>query len=204
MSILDKLKVKVNSILISGRKDETLTYSKYVKNEETGKGVDEELNERVKKTDELETAQLKDGSVTRPKLAEGSVDATKMDSDLMNMIETATGLPDNLVKQFEDHSENLAKLNDTVYPITLGLTVSPNVSTMQTEVKYSVTSDGKPFTPDTLMLEKQINDTTNKVLANTPFSSATLDTPIEGARETFKLSVTKQGRTGKSLSLIHI
>ena len=193
-------KKKYNSIMISGRKDETLTYSRYIKDEESGESVKETLDKKVNTTDELETQQIKDGAITRPKLAEGSVDATKMDSDLMNIIEAAVGIPENLIKQFENHSENLAKLNDTVYPITLGFSINPNVGSMQTDVRYSIISDGKPLIPDTLLISKQINDATPKSLSNTPASSGNLSTLIEGAREIFKFEVGKKGRTGKSTS----
>lgn len=193
-------KKKYNSILISGRKDETLTYSRYIKDEESGESVKETLDRKVNVSDELETHQIKDGAITRPKLAEGSVDATKMDSDLMNIIEAAVGIPENLIKQFEDHSENLDKLNDTVYPITLGFSLTPNVGTMQTDVRYTIISDGKPLIPDTFLISKQINDATPNTLSDTPASSGNLSTPIEGAREIFKLEVGKKGRTGKSTS----
>lgn len=193
-------KKKYNSILISGRKDETLTYSRYIKDEESGESVKDTLDRKVNVSDELETQQIKDGAITRPKLAEGSVDATKMDSDLMNIIEAAVGIPENLIKQFENHSENLAKLNDTVYPITLGFSINPNVVSMQTDVRYSIISDGKPLVPDTFLISKQINDATPKSLSNTPASSGNISTPIEGAREIFKFEVGKKGRTGKSTS----
>ena len=96
--------------------------------------------------------------------------------------------------------ENLAKLNDTVYPITLGFIINPNISTMQTDVRYSITSDGKPLVPDTLIVSKQINDATPKSLSNTPASSGNISTPIEGSREIFKFEVDKNGRTSKSTS----
>lgn len=96
--------------------------------------------------------------------------------------------------------ENLAKLNDTVYPITLGFIINPNVSTMQTDVRYSITSDSKPLVPDILLVSKQINDATPKSLSNTPASSGNISTPIEGSREIFKFEVGKNGRTGKSTS----
>ena len=96
--------------------------------------------------------------------------------------------------------ENLAKLNDTVYPITLGFSLTPNIGTMHTEIRYSVSSDNKPLVPDTLLISKQINDATPKALSNTPASSGNLSTPIEGAREIFKFEVGKNGRTGKSTS----
>lgn len=233
-------KKKYNSILVSGRKDQTLTYSKYVKDEESGESVKESLDKKVNVTDELETQQIKDGAITNEKMATDSVGNTnlqdgsvsnekledesitneklaensitkdklkdntigveKLDPELRQTINAATGLPENLVETIQNVDENLAKLNDTVYPITLDFTITPNVGTMQTEVKYSVSSEGKPFMPDTLQISKQANDGLFKVLSNTPSTGGTLSDAIEGAREIFKFSVEKKGRTGKSTS----
>ena len=71
-------KKKYNSILTSGRKDNTLTYSKYVKDEESGESVKESLDKMVNKTDKLRTEQLENESVTSEKLAENSVDGRKV------------------------------------------------------------------------------------------------------------------------------
>ena len=233
-------KKKYNSILISGRKDETLTYSRYIKDEESGESVKETLDKKVNVSDELETHQIKDGAITNEKLAADSVgngniqdgsvsnekledesvtneklavnsitkdklkDKTigveKLDPELRQTIAAATGLPEELVESIQNVDKNLAKLNDTVYPITLGFSINPNVGSMQTDVRYSIISDGKPLVPDTLLISKQINDATPKALSNTPASSGNLSTPIEGAREIFKFEVGKKGRTGKSTS----
>ena len=233
-------KKKYNSILISGRKDETLTYSRYIKDEESGESVKETLDKKVNVSDELETHQIKDGAITNEKLAADSVgngniqdgsvsnekledesvtneklavnsitkdklkDKTigveKLDPELRQTIAAATGLPEELVESIQNVDKNLAKLNDTVYPITLGFSINPNVGSMQTDVRYSIISDGKPLVPDTLLISKQINDATPKALSNTPASSGNLSTPIEGAREIFKFEVGKNGRTGKSTS----
>lgn len=233
-------KKKYNSILISGRKDETLTYSRYIKDEESGESVKETLDKKINVSDELETQQIKDGAITNEKLAADSVgngniqdgsvsndkledgsvtneklavnsitkdklkDRTigveKLDPELRQTIAAATGLPEELVESIQNVDENLAKLNDTVYPITLGFSINPNVGSMQTDVRYSIISDGKPLVPDTLLISKQINDAAPKALSNTPASSGNLSTPIEGAREIFKFDVGKNGRTGKSTS----
>lgn len=66
-------KKKYNSILISGRKDETLTYSKYIKDEESGESVKETIDKKVNVSDELETQQIKNGAITNEKLAADSV-----------------------------------------------------------------------------------------------------------------------------------
>lgn len=233
-------KKKYNSILISGRKDQTLTCSKYVKDEESGESVKESLDKKVNVTDKLETQQIKDGAITNEKMAAGSVGNTnlqngsvsnekledgsitneklaensitkdklkdntigveKLDQELRQAINAATGLPEDLVETIQNVDVSIAKLNDTVYPITLGFTIIPNVDTMQTDVRYSIISDGKPLIPDTLLISKQINDATPKSLSNTPASNGTLSTQIEGAREIFKFEVDKKGRTGKSTS----
>lgn len=233
-------KKKYNSILISGRKDQTLTYSRYVKDEESGESVKESLDKKVNVTDELTTQQIKDGAITNEKLAADSVGNTnmqdgsvsnekledgsitneklaensitkdklkdntigveKLDQELRQAINAATGLPDDLVETIQNVDVSIAKLNDTVYPITLGFTINPNVGTMQTDVHYSIISDGKPLIPDTLLVSKQINDATQKSLSDTPASSGNLSTPIEGAKEIFKFAVEKKGRTGKSTS----
>ena len=71
-------KKKYNSILVSGRKDQTLTYSKYVKDEESGESVKESLDKKVNTTDELTTQQIKDGAITNEKMAADSVGNTNL------------------------------------------------------------------------------------------------------------------------------
>ena len=171
--------------IAEGAIDETLV--------KDGSIVNSKLSKNAVSTDKIEN-----GSVTNDKLASGTLKIDKFDPELRKVIESATGLPDNLVGMIQDVDENLAKLNDTVYPIILGFTITPNVGTMQTEVRYSVSSDNKPLVPDTSIISKQINDNAPKNLSDTPSSGGTLSTTIEGAREIFKYVVTKEGRTGKS------
>ena len=173
--------------IAEGAVDETLV--------KDGSIVNSKLSKNAVSTDKIEN-----GSVTNDKLASGTLKIDKFDPELRKAIESATGLPDNLVGMIQDVDESLAKLNDTVYPIILGFTITPNVGTMQTEIRYSVTSDNKPLVPDTSIISKQINDNAPKNLSDTPSSGGTLSTQIEGAREIFKYAVTKQGRTGKSTS----
>ena len=173
--------------IAEGAVDETLV--------KDGSIVNSKLSKNAVSTDKIEN-----GSVTNEKLASGTLKIDKFDPELRKAIESATGLPDNLVGMIQDVDESLAKLNDTVYPIILGFTITPNVGTMQTEIRYSVTSDNKPLVPDTSIISKQINDNAPKNLSDTPSSGGTLSTQIEGAREIFKYAVTKKGRTGKSTS----
>lgn len=67
-------KKKYNGTIISGRKDETLTYSRYIKDEETGESVKQILDKKVNSNDKLESQQIKDGAITNEKLAANSVD----------------------------------------------------------------------------------------------------------------------------------
>ena len=173
--------------IAEGAVDETLV--------KDGSIINSKLSKNAVSTDKIEN-----GSVTNEKLASGTLKIDKFDPELRKAIESATGLPDNLVEMIQDVDESLAKLNDTVYPIILSFTITPNVGTMQTEIRYSVTSDNKPLVPDTSIISKQINDNAPKNLSETPSSGGTLSTTIEGAREIFKYAVTKKGRTGKSTS----
>lgn len=186
-----KEKIADQSVDNSKLSPEAVTYDK-VKNKAI---TTEKLNDRAVTTEKVE-----EKAITNDKIADGTLKKDKLDPELRKAIESATGLPDELVGMIQDVDENLAKLNDTVYPIILGFTITPNVGTMQTEVRYSVSSDNKPLVPDTSIISKQINDNAAKNISTTPSSGGTLSTPIEGAREIFKYAVTKKGRTGKSTS----
>ncbi len=205
----DKLKDK--SVITEKLNDRAVTTEKVEEKAITNPKLgDQSVDGRVVREASLEskhfanesvtTEKVARKSITNDKIADGTLKKDKLDPELRKAIESATGLPDELVGMIQDVDENLAKLNDTVYPITLGLTITPNVGTMQTEVKYSVSSDNKPLVPDTSIISKQINDNAPKNLSETPSSGGTLSTPIEGAREIFKYAVTKKGRTSKSTS----
>lgn len=140
-------KKKYNSILVSGRKDQTLTYSKYVKDEESGESVKESLDKKVNVTDELTTQQIKDGaitnekmaadsvgnsnlqdgsvsnekledgsitneklaenSITKDKLKDNTIGIEKLDPELRQTINAATGLPENLVETIQNIDDTL-------------------------------------------------------------------------------------------------
>lgn len=167
---------------------------------DTSQVVNESIVNSKLAKDAVSTEKILDESVTNEKMAKDSITMDKLDKELRQVFSAATNLPEDLIKTIQDVDINLAKLNDTVYPITLGFTLNSNVGTMQTDVKYSVSSDGKPFMPDTLQISKQANDGLFKVLTNTPSTGGTLSDAIEGAREIFKFAVEKKGRTGKSTS----
>lgn len=162
--------------------------------------IDESIVNRKLSKDSVSTEKLQDGSVTNDKVAKDSLTKDKLDPELRKALDAAVGLPDDLVTMIQDVDKNLNKLNDTVYPIVLGFTINPNVSTMKTDIVYSVKSDNEYLVPDTLSITKKVNDTAETILTNYPTSNSSLTTPIQGAREVFKFAVEKEGRTGKSTS----
>ena len=113
-------KKKYNSILVSGRKDETLTYSKYVKDEESGESVKESLDKKVNVTDELTTQQIKDGAITNEKMAADSVTTAKIadgnvtTEKIKDKNVTNEKLADNSVsnEKIKDKSVTNSKLGD--------------------------------------------------------------------------------------------
>ena len=205
----DKLKDK--SVITEKLNDRAVTTEKVEEKAITNPKLgDQSVDGRVVREASLETKHFANESVTtekvarksitNDKIADGTLKKDKLDPELRKTIESATGLSSELIEMIQDVDENLAKLSDTVYPITLGFTITPNVGTMQTDVRYSVSSDNKPLVPDTLQVSKQANDGLFKVLTNSPSSGGTLSDAIEGAREVFKFAVEKKGRTGKSTS----
>ena len=205
----DKLKDK--SVITEKLNDRAVTTEKVEEKAITNPKLgDQSVDGRVVREASLETKHFANESVTtekvarksitNDKIADGTLKKDKLDPELRKTIESATGLSSELIEMIQDVDENLAKLNDTVYPIILGFTITPNVGTMQTEVRYSVSSDNKPLVPDTLQVSKQANDGLFKVLTNSPSSGGTFSDAIEGAREIFKYAVEKKGRTGKSTS----
>ena len=146
------------------------------------------------------TDKIKDSSVTNAKLADNSLTINKFDPELRKSLQAATGLPGNLLEMVQDVDISIAELQDTVFPITLGFSVTPDVKAMQTAIAFSVQSKGSPFLPDTLKISKTVNNGVTTLLTDSPSSSGSLSTPISGAKEQFTFEVTKEGRTGKSTS----
>lgn len=143
-------------------------------------------------------SKIQNGAITNDKIAQDSLTKDKFDPELRKVLDAATGLPDELITMIQDVDKNLNKLNDTVYPIVPELSISPNVLTMKTDVTYSVKSGNEYLVPDILSITKKVNDTAETILSNYPISNSSLTTPIQGAREIFKFSVTKEGKTSQS------
>lgn len=177
----------------------------------TDKIATAQVQERNIAPDSVTTPKLVNASVTTPKIADACVTNAKMapdtltlekfDPELRNAIKAATGLPEDLIKMIQDVDQTLDTLNDTVFPISLGFSVSPNVNSMSTTINYFCSCKGQPFLPDTLTIAKAVDDeSTLHILADKPVESGSVTTPIEGAREVFTYTVGKEGRTGKSTS----
>lgn len=102
--------VKYNNTLVSGRADETLTYTKYVKDESSGKSTKELLDEKVNKTDQLGTTQIADKAITTEKLDAASVTTDKVaDANI-----TTSKLADSSVEteKINNSAVTTDKLND--------------------------------------------------------------------------------------------
>ena len=72
--------VKYGNILVSSRKDETLTYTKFIKDMDSGKSLPTLLDEKVGWADQIKTDNLSDSSVTTEKIADYAVTTPKIDS----------------------------------------------------------------------------------------------------------------------------
>lgn len=192
-------KLAESSVETSKIKNKAITNDKMAQDSvNTEQVVDESIVNRKLSKNSVSTEKLQDGSVTNEKMAKDSLTKDKLDPELRKALDAAVGLPDELVTMIQDVDKNLNKLNDTVYPIVLGFTINSNVNPMKTDVIYSVKSDNEYLVPDTLNITKKVNDETETILTNYPTSNSNLATPIQGAREIFKLSVTKEGRTSQS------
>lgn len=179
--------------------DENVTNEKLAGNSvSTSKIKNESVTAEKLAESSVVESKIQNGAITNDKIAQDSLTKDKFDPELRKALDAATGLPDELVTMIQDVDKNLNKLNDTVYPIILGFTINPNVNTMKTDVVYSVKSDNEYLVPDTLSITKKVNDTAETILTNYPTSNSSLVTPIQGAREIFKFSVTKEGRTSQS------
>lgn len=142
------------------------------------------------------TDKVKTKSITNDKIADGTLTLDKFDEDLRDAINSATGMPEDLIKKVQDLTENVAELQDSEFPMVLSLNASNNTALTTTTIKYGVTVKSKPFVPDMLDLRK--GDT---ILTNAPVASGSVETPIQSNREVFTFTVAKEGRTTKVASL---
>ena len=110
-----------NNTLVSGAADETLTYTRYVKDESSGKSTKELLDEKVNKTDQLGTTQIDNKAVTTEKLADQSVDNSKIAPDAVtcDKIKNGSVIPDKIgegavtTKKIETKAVTNEKIGDS-------------------------------------------------------------------------------------------
>lgn len=144
------------------------------------------------------TEKIDDNAVTNEKIADSTLTLDKFDDNLKDAIEAATGLPSDVLEQFQNLSEDIADLQDSVYPITLSMNIAFD-GTYHT-VNFSVRNRGEAFVGDTLSLTKTLGSGEVITLTNIPTAGGTVQSPIEYNKEIFKLEVGANGHTAKNTS----
>lgn len=113
-------KTKYGGTLVSSRKDETLTYTRYVKDEESGESVQEMLDKKFNKADKVTTDMLADGSVTTKKIADESITNDKIANGAVDAdkIEDHCILPMHISGTLQDLLFSIFLARDGSYPMT--------------------------------------------------------------------------------------
>lgn len=135
-----------NNTLVSGAADETLTYTRYVKDESSGKSTKELLDGKVNKTDQLGTTQIADKAVTTEKLENESVTTDKLDAASVTTDKvadsniTTSKLADSSVEteKINNKAVTTDKLNDGAVNNTK---LSPNAVTSEKIKDESITTE---------------------------------------------------------------
>lgn len=144
------------------------------------------------------TEKIDNNAVTNEKIADNTLTLDKFDDNLKGAIEAATGLPSDVLEQFQNLSEDIADLQDSVYPITLSMNIAFG-GTYHT-VNFSVKNRGEAFVGDTLSLTKTLGSGAVITLTNIPTAGGTAQSQVESNREIFKLEVGAKGHTAKNIS----
>lgn len=144
------------------------------------------------------TEKIDNNAVTNEKIADNTLTLDKFDDNLKGAIEAATGLPSDILEQFQNLSEDIADLQDSVYPITPSMNIAFG-GTYHT-VNFSVRNRGEAFVGDTLSLTKTLGSGAVTTLTNIPAADGTAQSQVESNREIFKLEVGAKGHTAKSIS----
>ena len=144
------------------------------------------------------TEKIDNNAVTNEKIADNTLTLDKFDDNLKGAIEAAIGLPSDILEQFQNLSEDIADLQDSVYPITLSMNIAFG-GTYHT-VNFSVRNRGEAFVGDTLSLTKTLGSGAVITLTNIPTAGGTAQSQVESNREIFKLEVGAKGHTTKNIS----
>lgn len=109
--------VRINSTLVSGRADATLTYSQYVKHEDSGKSVREVLNAKRDKDVLIETDDLANLSITIEKVAEevwNKIKSEYLRLDGTTKMQADLNLANNSIQNIESVVANELKGRDAL------------------------------------------------------------------------------------------
>lgn len=109
--------VRINSTLVSGRADATLTYSQYVKHEDSGKSVREVLNAKRDKDVLIETDDLANLSITIEKVAEevwNKIKSEYLRLDGTTKMQADLNLANNSIQNIQSVVANELKGRDTL------------------------------------------------------------------------------------------
>lgn len=140
-------------------------------------------------------SKLADKSITNDKVANNTLTLEKLDADLRDAIEAATGLPSDLLEKVQNLTEDVAELQDSEFPITLYLQVNYKPSTDMANVTYSVNRKGQSLVPDTMILKSG-----NETLLNTPSSGGMVQALVTHNMHIVTLDVT-YGKMSKQASI---
>lgn len=109
--------VRINSTLVSGRADATLTYSQYVKHEDSGKSVREVLNAKRDKDVLIKTDDLANLSITIEKVAEevwNKIKSEYLRLDGTTKMQADLNLANNSIQNIESVVANELKGRDAL------------------------------------------------------------------------------------------
>lgn len=191
--------LKDGSIKTRHLRDKAVTANKMAEDSVLTTAIkDKNVTEEKLADSAVTTNKLGNSAVTNEKIADNTLTLDKFDDNLKDAIEAATGLPSDILEQFQNLSENVADLQDSVYPITLSMNIAFG-GTYHT-VNFSVRNRGEAFVGDTLSLTKTLGSGAVITLTNMPTADGTAQSQVESNREIFKLEVGAEGHTAKSTS----
>lgn len=212
-------KIKNGSVSASKVKEDAITTSKIVNQAVTN----EKLDALSVSTDKIRNysvtnEKLSDNSITNPKIVDYSVsnekisDNTisyeKLNTPLKDLIGTATGLPTDLIEKIQYMSDDIAEIQDSIYPITLSISSALNSEQDEKDktlyyydVQFSVRYKGAAFVGDTTKVLEYNNDDSPGTVWDKAASDGSIKAPLDSGKTTFKLEVTSEGHTSKSASV---
>jgi hypothetical protein len=102
---------------------------------------------------------------------------------------------DELQQAHDDNLEKIEKLLDSVFPINVSFSASTNSSCDTDTLQWSVTENGKTFSPDTVSIFKN-----SETIYDGKESSGKITTEVHSNILSYKITAAKEGRTSASRS----